>query len=131
MKNGDEKIRIEEWFTKSRIVPIFGTITDEMANSVVSMLFYLEEKSANDDIIIWINSPGGSVSAGLMILDAINMVKCDVCTVCMGTAASMGAFLLGAGTRGKRQAMPNRSWEGCNVNDPSARVLSNYGASGV
>ena len=107
MKNSDERIRFEEWCIKRRIVPVFGTVTDEMANNIVCMMYYLEEQDPEEEIVFWINSPGGAVSAGLMIFDAINTVKCDVRTVCMGMAASMGAFLLGAGTRGKRQSMPN------------------------
>lgn len=107
MKNYEEKIQLDEWFMRCRIVPIFGPITDELANRVVSVMFFLEDQSSEKEIILWINSPGGSVTAGMMIFDAINTVKCDVRTVVLGLASSMGAFILGAGTRGKRQAMPN------------------------
>ena len=110
MKNKNGEVYREnystEYFLNHRIVPIFGEITSELADEAVGRIYYLASKS-NEDIIIWINSPGGSVSAGMMIFDAINAVECDVSTVCMGLAASMGAFLLGAGSRGKRRAMPN------------------------
>mgnify|MGYP006329098825 CR=1 FL=1 len=78
-----------------------------MANTVVAQLIYLEGKDAGKDISLYINSPGGSVSAGMAIYDTMNYIKCDVSTICIGMAASMGAFLLSAGAKGKRYALPN------------------------
>ncbi len=78
-----------------------------VANTVVAQLIYLEAKDPAKDISLYINSPGGSVSAGLAIYDTMNYVKCDVSTICIGMAASMGAFLLSSGTKGKRYALPN------------------------
>ena len=78
-----------------------------MANTVVAQLIYLEAKDPSKDISLYINSPGGSVSAGLAIYDTMNYVKCDVSTICIGMAASMGAFLLSSGQKGKRYALPN------------------------
>jgi len=84
-----------------------GEIDDAVANTVVAQLIYLEAKDPAKDISLYINSPGGSVSAGLAIYDTMNYVKCDVSTICIGMAASMGAFLLSSGTKGKRYALPN------------------------
>ena len=84
-----------------------GEIDDNVANTVVAQLIYLEGKNPDKDIYIYINSPGGSVSAGLAIYDTIQYIKCDVSTICIGLAASMGAFLLSSGTKGKRFALPN------------------------
>ena len=92
---------------KDRIILIFNEINDDLACSVVAQLLYLESLDKDKDITIYINSPGGSVSAGLAIYDAIKQVKCDVSTVCVGMAASMGAFLLSSGTKGKRYALEN------------------------
>jgi len=92
---------------EDRVIFLTGEITDETANLVVGQLLYLETKDSGKDISIYINSPGGSVSAGLAIFDTINFIKCDVITMCVGLAASMGAFLLAAGTKGKRFALPN------------------------
>ena len=78
-----------------------------MANTIVAQLIYLEGKNPDKDIYLYINSPGGSISAGLAIYDTMNYIKCDVCTICIGLAASMGAFLLSSGTKGKRFALPN------------------------
>ena len=90
-----------------RIIFLSGEINDAMANTVVAQLIYLEGKDPTKDISLYINSPGGSVSAGLAIYDTMNYIKCDVSTICMGMAASMGAFLLSAGAKGKRYALPN------------------------
>ena len=79
-----------------------GEIDDNVANIIVAQLIYLEGKDPNKDICLYINSPGGSVSAGLAIYDTMNYVKCDVSTICIGLAASMGAFLLSSGAKGKR-----------------------------
>ena len=92
---------------EDRIIFLAGEITDETANIVIAQLIYLEGKNPDKDIFIYINSPGGSVSAGMAIYDTMNYIKCDVSTICVGMAASMGAFLLSAGTKGKRLALPN------------------------
>ena len=114
-KNQKEKFN-EDFFLERNVVKVFGEINDQMANYVVSALLYIDFlfKSENvprdkREINIWINSPGGSVSAGLAIYDAMNFVDCDIRTTCIGMAASMGAFLLSSGTRGKREALPNSS----------------------
>ena len=92
---------------KDRIILIFNEITDDLACSVIAQLLYLESVNPDEPISIYINSPGGSVSAGLGIYDTIKKLKCDVSTTCVGMAASMGAFLLAAGTKGKRYALKN------------------------
>ncbi|HOB64619.1 MAG: ATP-dependent Clp endopeptidase proteolytic subunit ClpP [Clostridiales bacterium] len=92
---------------EDRVIFLSGEITDQTANLVVGQLLYLETKDPTKEISLYINSPGGSVSAGLAIYDTINFIKCDVSTICVGLAASMGAFLLAAGTKGKRYALPN------------------------
>ena len=92
---------------QDRIILLFSEIDVDLACSVISQLLYLESLDENKDITIYINSPGGSVSAGLAIYDTIKNLKCDVSTVCIGTAASMAAFLLSSGTPGKRLALPN------------------------
>ncbi|OQC16510.1 MAG: ATP-dependent Clp protease proteolytic subunit [Firmicutes bacterium ADurb.Bin080] len=92
---------------EDRIIFLTGEINDAVANLVVGQLLYLETKDPEKDISLYINSPGGMVSAGMAIFDTINYIKCDVVTICVGLAASMGAFLLSAGTKGKRYALPN------------------------
>ena len=92
---------------KDRIILLFNEVNDDLACSVISQLLYLEAIDPEKDITIYINSPGGSVSAGFGIYDTIKHLKCDVNTVCVGMAASMGAFLLAAGTKGKRSALEN------------------------
>jgi len=94
---------------EDRIVFINGEIEDGIANVVVAQLLYLEGKDPDKDISIYINSPGGSVTAGMAIYDTMQYIKCDVSTICIGLAASMGAFLLTAGTKGKRYSLPNSS----------------------
>ena len=84
-----------------------GEVNDDIASLIVSQLLFLESQDPSKDIHLYINSPGGSVSAGFAIYDTMNYVKCDVSTICMGLAASMGAFLLAGGTKGKRLALPN------------------------
>lgn len=91
---------------EDRIILLNGEINDQSANIVVSCLLYLDSLN-NDDISIYINSPGGSVSAGFAIYDTMNFIKSDVSTICVGMAASMAAFLLSSGTKGKRYALPN------------------------
>lgn len=90
-----------------RIVFLSGEVTDESASLVVAQLLYLAAEDPNKDISLYINSPGGSVTAGMAIYDTMNYIKCDVSTICVGMAASMGAFLLAGGTKGKRYALPN------------------------
>lgn len=92
---------------EDRIIFLTGDIDDAVANLVVGQLLYLETKDPDKDISLYINSPGGHVTAGMAIFDTINFIKCNVATICVGLAASMGAFLLCAGTKGKRYALPN------------------------
>ena len=92
---------------KDRIIMLTGEVNDEMAASIVGQLLFLEAQDPNKDIAIYINSPGGSVTAGMAIYDTMQHIKCDVSTICVGMAASMGAFLLAGGTKGKRIALPN------------------------
>ena len=92
---------------KDRIVFLGTPINDDVANVVIAQLLFLESEEPEKDIMIYINSPGGHVSAGLAIYDTMQYVRCDVATICMGQASSMGAFLLAAGTKGKRYALPH------------------------
>ncbi len=92
---------------KDRIIIMFNEVNDDLACSIIAQLLYLESVDPDKDICLYINSPGGSVSAGLGIYDTMRKLKCDVSTVCVGMAASMGAFLLAAGTKGKRYALEN------------------------
>ena len=104
---GERSYDIYSKLLEERIIFITGEINDAVANTVVAQLLYLEAKDSEKDINIYINSPGGSVSAGLAIYDTMNFIKCDVSTICIGLAASMGAFLLSGGTKGKRYSLPN------------------------
>ena len=90
-----------------RIIMLTDEVNDVTASLVVAQMLFLEAQDPDKDIYFYINSPGGSVSAGFAIYDTMNYIKCDVCTICMGMAASMGAFLLSGGTKGKRLALPN------------------------
>lgn len=92
---------------EDRIIFLGEGVNDTVASLVVAQLLYLENRDPNKDIYLYINSPGGSVTAGMAIHDTMNHIKCDVCTICVGMAASMGAFLLAAGAKGKRLALPN------------------------
>ncbi len=92
---------------KDRIILLFNEVNDDLACTIIAQMLYLEAVDAQRDICLYINSPGGSVSAGLGIYDTMRHLKCDVSTICVGLAASMGAFLLSAGTKGKRYALPN------------------------
>lgn len=92
---------------KDRIIFLGGEIDDDTANLVVAQLIFLEADDPDKDISLYINSPGGSVTAGMAIYDTMQYIKCDVSTICVGMAASMGAFLLAAGAKGKRKALPN------------------------
>lgn len=98
---------IENKLLESRIIFLTGRIDDELANGIIAQLLYLENKDPEKDISIYINSPGGSVAAGMAMYDTMNFVKCDVSTFCIGLAASMAAFLLSCGTPGKRFSLPN------------------------
>ncbi len=104
---GERSYDLYSRLLEDRIVFLSGEIDDATANTVVAQLIYLEGKDPSKDISLYINSPGGSVSAGLAIYDTMNYIKCDVSTICIGMAASMAAFLLSSGTRGKRYALKN------------------------
>ncbi len=104
---GERSYDLYSRLLEDRIIFLSGEIDDAVANTVVAQLIYLEGKEPGKDINLYINSPGGSVTAGMAIYDTMNYVKCDVSTICIGLAASMGAFLLSSGTRGKRFALPN------------------------
>jgi len=105
--NGERSYDIYSRLLEDRIVFLTGPIDDAVANTIVAELIYLEGKNPDKDIFLYINSPGGSVTAGLAIFDTMNYIKCDVSTICVGMAASMGAFLLSSGTKGKRFALPS------------------------
>lgn len=104
---GERAYDIYSRLLEDRIIFLTGEINDQVADLVVAQLIYLESKDPNKDVMIYINSPGGSVTAGMAIYDTMNYIKCDVSTICVGLAASMGAFLLSAGTKGKRYSLPN------------------------
>lgn len=104
---GERAYDIYSRLLRERVVFLVGPVNDQTANLVVAQLLFLESENPDKDISLYINSPGGSVSAGLSIFDTMNFVKPDVSTLCIGMAASMGAFLLAAGARGKRFALPN------------------------
>lgn len=104
---GERAFDIYSRLLKDRIIFLGEEVTDVSANLIVSQLLFLESEDPGKDIQMYINSPGGSVSAGMAIYDTMQFIKCDVSTICMGMAASMGAFLLSAGTKGKRYALPN------------------------
>lgn len=104
---GERSFDIYSRLLEDRIVFLCDQVNDTTASLIVSQLLYLEAKDPDKDISLYINSPGGSVSAGLAIYDTMNYIKCDVCTICIGMAASMGAFILSSGAKGKRIALPN------------------------
>ena len=104
---GERAYDIYSRLLKDRIVFVSGEIEEEMANAIVAQLLFLQAEDSKKEISMYINSPGGSVTAGLAILDTMRMVKCPVATYCVGQAASMGAILLSAGEKGKRHALPN------------------------
>ena len=104
---GERAYDIYSRLLKDRIIVLSDEVNDVTASLVVAQLLFLESEDATKDICLYINSPGGSVSAGMAIYDTMNYVKCDVSTICIGLAASMGALLLAGGTRGKRFALPN------------------------
>ena len=104
---GDRAFDIYSRLLRERIIFLGQQVDDEIANLVVAQLLYLEAEDPEKDIYLYINSPGGSVSAGMGMFDTMNQIKPDVCTICIGLAASMGAFLLSAGEKGKRMSLPN------------------------
>ena len=104
---GERAYDIYSRLLRERVIFLVGPVNDQTANLVVAQLLFLESENPDKDISLYINSPGGSVSAGLSIYDTMQFVKPDVSTMCMGMAASMGAFLLAAGAKGKRIALPN------------------------
>ena len=105
--NGERAYDIYSRLLSDRIVMLTDEVNDVTASLVVAQMLFLEAQDPDKDIYFYINSPGGSVSAGFAIYDTMNYIKCDVCTICMGMAASMGAFLLSGGAKGKRLALPN------------------------
>lgn len=105
--HGERQYDIFSRLLEDRIIFLSGPITTETANLVIAQLIFLEAKDPSKDIFLYINSPGGSVTDGLAIYDTMNYIKCDVNTICIGSAMSMGAVLLSAGTKGKRFALPN------------------------
>ena len=104
---GERSYDIYSRLLQERIIFLTGEVNDDVASLIVSQLLFLESQDSEKDIHFYINSPGGSVSAGFAIYDTMNYIKCDVSTICMGLAASMGAFLLAGGAKGKRFALPN------------------------
>ncbi|MCR5625605.1 MAG: ATP-dependent Clp endopeptidase proteolytic subunit ClpP [Lachnospiraceae bacterium] len=104
---GERSYDIYSRLLQDRIVILSNEVNDDIASLIVSQLLFLESQDSSKDISLYINSPGGSVSAGFAIYDTMNYIKCDVSTICMGMAASMGAFLLSGGAKGKRFALPN------------------------
>ena len=104
---GERSYDIYSRLLNDRIIFLSDEVNDVTASLVVAQLLYLEAQDPDKDIYLYINSPGGSISSGMAIYDTMNYIKCDVCTICVGMAASMGAFLLSSGTKGKRYALPN------------------------
>ena len=104
---GERSYDIYSRLLNDRIIFLSGEVRDDMANTIVAQLLYLEAQDPGKDIMLYINSPGGSVTAGMAIYDTMQYIRSDVCTICIGLAASMGAFLLAAGAKGKRKALPN------------------------
>jgi ATP-dependent Clp protease protease subunit len=104
---GERAYDIFSLLLNERIILLTGEINDSTAASIVAQLLYLSSKDSKKDIYLYINSPGGSITAGMAIYDTMNFIKCDVSTICVGMCASMGAFLLSGGKKGKRYALPN------------------------
>lgn len=104
---GERSYDIYSRLLKDRIIMLSGEIEDNLASSIVAQLLFLEAEDNDRDIYIYINSPGGVITSGFSIYDTMNYIKPDICTICIGQAASMGAFLLSCGTKGKRYALPN------------------------
>ena len=105
--SGERSVDIFSRLLSDRIIVLSDEVNDQTASLVVAQLLFLESQDSTKDISLYINSPGGSVTAGLAIYDTMQYIKCDVSTICIGMAASMGAFLLAGGTKGKRMALPN------------------------
>ena len=106
-RGGERSYDIYSRLLKERIIFLADEVNDQTASLVVAQILFLESEDPNKDIQLYINSPGGSVTAGMAIYDTMNYIKCDVSTICIGMAASMGAFLLSSGAKGKRLALPN------------------------
>ena len=104
---GERSYDIYSRLLKDRIIMLSGEVNDQVASTVVAQLLFLEAEDPEKDIYLYINSPGGVVTAGMSMYDTMNYIKPDICTICIGQAASMGAFLLSAGAKGKRFALPN------------------------
>ncbi|MCD8286274.1 MAG: ATP-dependent Clp protease proteolytic subunit, partial [Clostridia bacterium] len=104
---GERSYDIYSRLLEDRIIFLGDQVDNGSANAIVAQMLFLEAKDPTKDIFLYINSPGGSVTAGLAIYDTMKYIRCDVCTICIGMAASMGAFLLSSGTKGKRFALPN------------------------
>lgn len=104
---GERSYDIYSRLLKDRIIFLGGEVTDDEANLIVAQMLFLEADDPDKDISLYINSPGGSITAGMAIYDTMKYIRCDVSTICIGMAASMGAFLLAAGAKGKRRALPN------------------------
>lgn len=104
---GERSFDLFSRLLKERIIFLNGEVNDAMSSLIVGQLIFLESENAEKDIQVYINSPGGSITAGMAIFDTMNYIKCDVSTICIGMAASMGAFLLAAGQKGKRFSLPN------------------------
>ena len=104
---GERSYDIFSRLLKDRIIMLSGEVNDQVASTIVAQLLFLEAEDPEKDIYLYINSPGGVVTAGMSMFDTMNYIKPDICTICIGQAASMGAFLLSAGTKGKRFALPN------------------------
>ena len=104
---GERSFDIYSRLLKERVIFLTGQVEDHMANLIVAQMLFLEAEDPNKDIHMYINSPGGEISSGMAIYDTMNYIKCDVSTICIGMAASMGAFLLAGGAKGKRMALPN------------------------
>ena len=115
-RGGERSYDIYSRLLKERIIFLADEVNDQTASLVVAQLLFLESEDPNKDIQLYINSPGGSVTAGMAIYDTMNYIKCDVSTICIGMAASMGAFLLSSGAKGKRLALPNAE---VMINQPS------------
>ena len=104
---GERSYDIYSRLLKDRIIMLSGEVNDQVASTIVAQLLFLEAQDPDKDIYFYINSPGGVITSGLSMYDTMNYIKPDICTICIGQAASMGAFLLSAGTKGKRFALPN------------------------
>lgn len=104
---GERSYDIYSRLLKDRIIFLGGPVTDDEANLIIAQMLFLEADDPDKDIYLYINSPGGSVSAGMAIYDTMQYIRCEVSTICVGLAASMGAFLLAAGAKGKRKSLPN------------------------